>query len=43
MQLAAAFTAAERRPASLRIHTLDERLGDAARKEGFELVNATAD
>ena len=43
LQLAAAFTAAERRPASLRVLTLDERLADAARKEGFVLVNAAAD
>ncbi|MGH7081787.1 MAG: PIN domain-containing protein [Acetobacteraceae bacterium] len=43
LQLAAAFTAAERRPASLRVVTLDERLADAARKEGFALVTAAAD
>ena len=43
LQLAAAFTAAERRPASLRVLTLDERLADAARKEGFALVNTAAD
>ena len=42
LQLAAAFLAAERRPSSLEIVTLDERLADAARKEGFELVEATA-
>ena len=35
LQLAAAFLAAERRPASLEIVTLDDRLGAAARKEGF--------
>ncbi len=40
LQLAAAFTAAERRPASLRVVTLDGRLADAARKEGFALVDA---
>ncbi len=39
LQLAAAFTASERRPASLRVVTLDERLADAARKEGFALVD----
>jgi uncharacterized protein len=39
LQLAAAFIAAERRPASLPIVTLDERLADAARKEGFALVD----
>ncbi len=42
LQLAAAFLAAERRPSSLEIVTLDERLADAARKEGFELVEVTA-
>ena len=35
LQLAAAFAAAERRPASLEIITLDDRLANAARKEGF--------
>lgn len=40
LQLAAAFIAAERRPASLEFVTLDERLAEAARKEGFVLVNA---
>ena len=39
LQLAAAFVAAERRPASLEIVTLDVRLGAAARKEGFVLVD----
>jgi uncharacterized protein len=39
LQLAAAFIAAERRPVSLQIITLDERLADAARKEGFALVD----
>jgi predicted nucleic acid-binding protein len=39
LQLAAAFIAAERRPSSLEVVTLDERLTDAARKEGFELVD----
>jgi len=43
LQLAAAFTAAERRPASLRVLTLDERLADVARKEGFALVDTAAD
>lgn len=37
LQLAAAFVAAERRPSSLEIVTLDERLATAARKEGFVL------
>jgi hypothetical protein len=31
--------AAEHRPPSLQIVTLDEGLADAARKEGFELVD----
>jgi predicted nucleic acid-binding protein len=39
LQLAAAFVAAERRPASLEVITLDERLAAAARKEGFVLVD----
>jgi uncharacterized protein len=38
LQLGAAFVAAERRPASLQVVTLDKRLADAARKEGFVLV-----
>ena len=37
LQLAAAFVAAERRPPSLEIVTLDDRLAAAARKEGFAL------
>ena len=40
LQLAAAFVASEHRPASLQVVTLDERLADAARKEGFVLVGA---
>ncbi len=39
LQLAAAFVAAERRPASLEVITLDDRLGTAARREGFALVD----
>jgi len=39
LQLAAAFVAAERRPASLEVMTLDERLSAAARKEGFAVVD----
>jgi uncharacterized protein len=35
LQLAAAFIAAERRPPSLELITVDERLSGAARKEGF--------
>ncbi len=42
LQLAAAFVAAERRPSSLEIVTLDDRLHDAARKEGFTLVELPA-
>jgi len=42
LQLAAAFIAAERRPPSLEVITLDERLADAARKEGFALADLTA-
>jgi predicted nucleic acid-binding protein len=37
LQLAAAFIAAERRPPSLEVVTLDDRLAAAARKEGFVL------
>jgi predicted nucleic acid-binding protein len=43
LQLAAAFLGAERRPSSLEVVTLDERLADAARKEGFELIEVAAD
>lgn len=42
LQLAAAFLAAERRPASLTILTLDDRLGAAARKEGFTVIDVAA-
>ena len=42
LQLAAAFLAAERRPSSLEVVTLDDRLADAARKEGFELIDVIA-
>ena len=38
LHLAAAFIAAERRPSSLEIVTLDDRLAAAARKEGFVLI-----
>ncbi len=41
LQLAAAFAAAERRPASLEIVTLDDQLANAARKEGFALLDPT--
>jgi len=39
LQLAAAFIAAERRPSSLELVTLDDRLAGAARKEGFALID----
>lgn len=39
LQLAAVFVAAERRPSSLEVITLDERLAAAARKEGFALID----
>ena len=39
LQLAAAFLGAERRPASLQIVTLDDRLSSAARKEGFAIIS----
>lgn len=42
LQLAAAFMAAERRPASLEVVTLDDRLASAARKEGFVLTEVTS-
>jgi predicted nucleic acid-binding protein len=40
LQLSAAFIAAERRPSSLEVVTLDDRLAAAARKEGFVLIEA---
>lgn len=42
MQLAAAFVAAEHRPASLAFVTLDERLAEAARREGFPTIDPLA-
>jgi uncharacterized protein len=42
LQLAAAFLAAERRPSSLEMITLDDRLGAAARKEGFVVLDLPA-
>ena len=42
LQLAAAFVAAERQPRSLQAVTLDTRLADALRKEGFEVIDADA-
>jgi uncharacterized protein len=43
LQLAAAFAAAERRAASLEVVTLYDRLANAARKEGFVLLDVTED
>jgi hypothetical protein len=43
LQLAAAFVASDHRPASLPFVTFDERLAEAARKEGFLLVDGAAD
>ena len=37
LQLAAAFVAAERRPSTLAFVTLDDRLQEAADKEGFHI------
>src|SRR5688572_25216484 len=42
LQLAAAFVAAERRPPTLEVVTLDDRLAVAARKEGFVLIDVPA-
>jgi predicted nucleic acid-binding protein len=42
LQLAAAFIGADRRPSSLELITLDDRLATAARKEGFPLIEAQA-
>jgi predicted nucleic acid-binding protein len=39
LQLGAAFLGSERRPASLEIVTLDDRLSTAARKEGFTVID----
>lgn len=43
LQLAAAFVAAEQRPGSLNVVTLDDRLADAARKEGFAVIDLAAE
>jgi predicted nucleic acid-binding protein len=43
LQLAAAFIAAEQRPASLEMITLDERLASAAQKEGFAVIDIATD
>jgi uncharacterized protein len=41
LQLAAAYLGAERRPPSLEVVTLDDRLATAARKEGFLVIDLT--
>jgi uncharacterized protein len=38
LQLAGAFVASDRRPSSLEVITLDDRLALAARKEGFAVI-----
>jgi predicted nucleic acid-binding protein len=43
LQLAAAFVAAERRPTTLEVLTLDDRLSAAAQKEGFALIPIDAE
>ena len=43
LQLAAAFIAAERRPSSLEMITLDDRLAGAAQKEGFAVLDIATD
>lgn len=43
LQLAAAFIAAEQRPSSLEMITLDDRLANAAQKEGFAVVDIATD
>jgi uncharacterized protein len=40
LQLAAAFVAADGRPATLELVTLDDRLALAAQKEGFAVIGA---
>ena len=42
LQLGAAFLAAERRPPSLEMVTLDDYLANAARREGFAVIELTA-
>jgi predicted nucleic acid-binding protein len=43
LQLAAAFIAAEQRPSSLEMITLDDRLASAAQKEGFAVIDIATD
>jgi len=40
LQLAAAIVASENRPETLDLVTLDDRLADAARREGFRVLSA---
>jgi predicted nucleic acid-binding protein len=40
LQLGAAFVASDRRPATLELVTLDDRLAIAARKEGFIVIES---
>jgi predicted nucleic acid-binding protein len=42
LQLAAAYLAAEHRPTMLEMITLDERLANAAQKEGFAMVEVAS-
>ncbi len=42
LQLAAAYVAAEGRPESLQLVCLDARLGIAAQREGFRIIDAVA-
>ena len=42
LQLAATYIAAERRPPSLELITIDERLSSAARKEGFVVIDLSS-
>lgn len=42
LQLAAAFLAAEGRPASLEVVCLDDRLVTAARREGFQVIDRSS-
>jgi uncharacterized protein len=42
LQLAAAFLAAEGRPASLEVICLDDRLVTASRREGFKVIDRSA-
>jgi hypothetical protein len=43
LQLATAYLAAEQRPPSLEMITLDDRLASAAKKEGFAVIDIARD